>query len=458
MKGTVASLLDRVSRTLSRYNMLPRGSRAGVAVSGGADSVALLFLLKELSHDMEIELVALHLNHCLRGAESDQDAAFVGGMALDAGLAFHGESQAVANLDSNLEQAARNARLDFFRRAMRELNLQRVATGHTLDDQAETVLLRLARGSGWGGITGVLPITAEGLVRPLLDIRRAELRAWLEARRIPWREDSSNLDLSFSRNKIRQLAIPALEAATNPKAVESIGRLAAIAYEEEAFWRDLVEAAFRRLCPGEAPFVVQAADLAALAPALARRLVRRVLQEVSGSLRRFTLEHADHVLELAHAERGHGRLKLPGVDVRRSFGELQFAAAGIEADPPAVEIRGAGIFPWPSCSLRLQVVDKKEDRVEPGDLIDASRLTFPLKLRAWRPGDSYVPRGKAVPRTLKEMFQKARIPSWNRRTWPIIEGGDLVVWSRRFGPADWAAAGEGHGEILRVTEIEEPRK
>jgi len=181
-------VLDRIARTIDRYHMFSPGQRVGVAVSGGADSVCLLHALVELAPRWALKLSVLHLDHRLRGSESERDAEFAGDMAARLGLAYQGEQCDIARLRSetgdNLEQQARQARREFFLRFVHQGLLDRVALGHTRSDQAETVLLRFLRGSGTAGISGILPVTAEGFVRPLLEIDREEARRWLRERNI----------------------------------------------------------------------------------------------------------------------------------------------------------------------------------------------------------------------------------------------------------------------------------
>ena len=196
-------VLDRVSGTLSRYNMCAPGQHVAVAVSGGADSVCLLYLLHELAASLGITLSVAHLNHKLRGAESDGDAEFAKQLAENLRLPFHYKEVEVSSIEGNLEQASRDARHRFFD----ALQADRIATGHTQTDQAETVLYRLLRGSGTAGLASVLPVAGRR-IRPLIDCTRDEVREYLASFRIPWREDSTNSDISYARNYIRHQILP----------------------------------------------------------------------------------------------------------------------------------------------------------------------------------------------------------------------------------------------------------
>jgi tRNA(Ile)-lysidine synthase len=292
----VHELAERVLRHIRQEELLRAGDRVGVAVSGGIDSVALLRLLVELRHELGIVLSVVHFNHKLRGAESDADQEFVAGWAREHGLEFYCAGGDAAKLSaeehSGLEAAARELRYGFFgdllgagngaeigieqdvpqglkpgsvedhhgtaeavgfQRQNRHRVLTRIATGHTLDDQAETVLMRLIRGTGLRGLGGIYPrIVVEHdvedaggevhgeIVRPLLGLRRRELETYLADVKQPWREDSSNADSRFTRNRVRTLVLPLLEREFNPALVESLANLAEIARDEEDFWENEV--------------------------------------------------------------------------------------------------------------------------------------------------------------------------------------------------------------------------
>ncbi|MBI5085614.1 MAG: tRNA lysidine(34) synthetase TilS [Acidobacteria bacterium] len=456
-------LQQLVAGTLSRFHMLPPDARVGVADSGGADSVCLLHLLHRLAPDLGISLHVLHLDHCLRGEESCADAQFVAGTAGDLGLPCTVEQRLVAEDGGNLEEDARHARHDFFHRMMQAHGLQRVATGHTLSDQAETVLFRILRGSGPGGLAGILPVTAEGLVRPLIEAGRDEVRQWLQSEGIHWREDSSNLDARFARNRIRHELLPEMLRHVHPGAAQALARLASIAGEEEDYWRPLV--ATELAGAGEGPVVLETGSLGFLHPALARRVVREALRRAAGSLRGVSLEHVEAVLALARQQPGRGRLALPGITVQRSFNWLRLAGAG-DLPPADWQISLSGPGPAGAGAVRLEVTEKqtlslpepeRSDSLynEVSHRLDARVVSFPLLLRNWRAGDSYQPLGRLRPVKLKEMFHEARVPSWKRAGWPMVVWKDRIVWSRKFGVAAWAAAGAECRSVLCVREVGE---
>ena len=243
------ALEQRVLDFIRRSRMMSAGDRVGVAVSGGADSVALLRLLESLRHELGVTLLVLHLDHMLRGTESDADARFVEELARASGPEYikAREDVRAAATDNglNLEEAARRLRYGFFERVLADQRAARIAVAHTADDQAETVLGHIMRGTGLTGLASIYPIVESpsggSIVRPLLQIRRHELRDYLQARRQEWREDATNMDQTRLRARIRAQLVPVLERDFSSGIVQHLGDLARFAREEESFWSALVE-------------------------------------------------------------------------------------------------------------------------------------------------------------------------------------------------------------------------
>lgn len=419
--------------------MAPEGARLGVAVSGGADSVALLDILGRLGYRLHI----LHVNHQLRGRESDEDEQFVRQLGQQRGIPVEVLRAPPPSSGENLEQALRRIRYAFFDQARRNLGLDRVATGHTLSDQAETVLLRLVRGAGVQGLCGIHPVTHRGIIRPLLETGRDDVRSYLRQRELPWREDSSNDDLQLERNRIRREILPRIREALNPRVEEALARAAALAWEDEHEWQRRTGQAVEELGPLRIPLVVEAAWLRGLGPALGRRVIRRLLAEAAGSDRRLTMRHMDAVWRLAAAPEGSGRLRLPGAEAWRSLGWIRFGPAGWKSSPAPTEAvletwGEARLGGWSLLVSQSPPSDAAACYAEISEL-DGAAAAFPLKLRFRRPGDRFQPAGREAPAKVKELLQRAGIPSWERDEWPMVESGGRLAWCRGFGAAAWAA-------------------
>ncbi len=482
-------LEKRVFHFIREMGLLSPGDRVGVAVSGGADSVALLRILHGLREKLGVTLLVVHFDHCLRGEESDADAEFVAGLARGYGLQFVIDREDVAGVAKrnkwNLEDAARRLRYAFFERTVRDRRATRIAVAHTADDQAETVLGHLLRGTGPTGLAGIYPV-AGFVVRPLLRVRRHELRDYLRAAGKSWREDSTNLDLQRLRARIRSRLLPLLEREFSPRIAERLAELARLSREDNEFWTALTESRFDALVArDEHGLSIRAADLLepmalrAATPAdkpprsaqglplqaLTERLIRRLYQELRGSREGLAARHVEQVIRLAAVSGGGHRVELPGgAFVEKDFGKLTFAIQsqrGRERRPiggsqQSVTFSYPIELPEHGCAdvsvpelqrrFRLKVIDWTcaERETSTGcTALDAALLRMPLILRNWRPGDAYRPLGRRQIHKLKQMFVEGRIPVRDRAAWPVLESAGRVVWARGMAPARDFCAGEG---------------
>jgi tRNA(Ile)-lysidine synthase len=468
-------MLNRVAEFITRRRMFEPGHRVGVAVSGGADSVFLLHALRELGPSWDLHLSVIHIEHGIRGPASIADAEFVRQLAAALQVPFHFHQADVPAIDGNLEEAARKVRQGFYTELIASGVVDRVATGHTRSDQAETVLYRILRGSGLTGLSGILPVTGEGTVRPLLEIDRGEIETWLNGHGIPWREDETNRDRTYARNRLRHEILPLLREAFNPQLDNALSNLATLAQDEESYWQSEFP-----LCqspwPNPQALVLPVSQLADIAPALARRRIRHTIAAVKGDLRGIEFDHIERVLEMARSSGGHDRFQAPGLDVCRSFDLIRLAPAGTAAPddnpdfaipvpvPGSVELPGAGI------RITLQVLEKEGPSLyQPTasgpcatvvNELDWRRFSGgrgapSLELRNWRPGDQYRRIGQSKPEKIKFFFQEARIPLWERGIWPIITYNETIVWARRFGAAAEYATGPETRSVLRVAETKD---
>jgi tRNA(Ile)-lysidine synthase len=486
---------QRALRIIREEKMFRPGDRVGVAVSGGSDSVALLRLLDGLRKRLGITLLVVHFDHCLRGAESNADAAFVSELArrLALDIALDREDVAVAAKHKwNIEDAARRLRYAFFERVVREGKATRIAVAHTADDQAETVLAHLLRGSGPAGLAGIYPV-AGTIVRPLLWCRRESLRKYLRELKQEWREDTTNRDVRRLRARIREQLLPLLERDFSPQVATRLGRIARLSREEEEFWAALVEDRFRALVRSkDGAFAIRTRDL--LAPldvsphafdqraqptgetptplrTLTERLIRRLYQRVSGSMQGPTAERVEQVIHLAAESMSGRQIELPGgVRVERDFEDLIFSRANARAQRHETGARphtyqyvvtlpnhGATTVSVPELKrcFHLKVIDwpgAQRDTKRECAALDANLLRAPLILRNWRPGDAYRPRGWRQAQKLKRMFLAKRIPVRERAGWPVLESGGRIVWARSMPAADECCAGVGTSVAVLIEE------
>jgi len=445
----------------------------GVAVSGGADSVALLLLLLELREKLGVVLSVVHFNHKLRGKLSDADEKFVANLAAKHELTFHIGHADVAEKakreKANLEDAARRARYAFFAQVVDQGHVNCIAVAHTADDQAETVLLHILRGTGLAGLGAIHPVAGH-IVRPLLDLRRAQLRAFLKSRKQAWREDVTNRDVTKMRARIRKKLLPLLEKQFQPAVVEHLATLADLAREDEAFLHAITQERLAALAEKQPDGIrVKAGDLLQpykeMTPALSKALTTRLVRQIVGSVKarggQLTAQHVGAILALASHGQSGKSLPLPGgVEVRRERDTLVFltgtnftGTSGEEKTAPRefshhIDLARAETtvsVPRLGCAFRLRVIDwpvKRGETIQRGAVLDRDRLLLPLVLRNWQPGDALHLLGRQRAHKLKRLLNEKRVSRWERDGWPVLTSGGIVAWARGFPVAAEFAADE----------------
>jgi tRNA(Ile)-lysidine synthase len=461
----VHSVTERVQAYSQRHNLLKAGDRVGVAVSGGVDSVALLRLLLELQKEMGLVLHVVHFNHKLRGADSDGDENFVAGLARRLNLEFHCASEDVARLagteKGGIEAGARASRYQFFRKLLSSDSLDKIVTAHTLDDQAETVLLRIARGAGSRGLAGIYPrlsvpssrSSEKAIVRPLLAVQRKQLESYLHEIGQVWREDKSNRDLRFARNRVRHGVLPRLERALNPSVRESLAEAAEIARAEEDFWQVEVEKLLPEIWHCENNLKVARLNQLPLA------VQRRVIRAAAGTLK-LSLEfaHVEEILAVAHGNRKSANLS-EGWRADRNKTSVVFCQPN-KADETVQDyayfLSIPGHVTVPEAGVRFEatlVRTSEKAEYNRGNSLDPAKLSGNLQIRNWRAGDRYTPAHSKSPKKVKELLQKRHITGNERKLWPVIVSGDEIIWLRGFKvPAKWQPA-EGAAEALLIQEL-----
>jgi tRNA(Ile)-lysidine synthase len=469
------SLAARVLDTIRRHALMRRGDRVLVALSGGSDSVALLRVLRELEAAGELAVAGVaHLNHGIRDAAQD-DEQFCRGLAASMSLPFRSDRVDVpalaARLELSVESAGRRARYELFERVAAELAADVVATGHTRDDQAETFLLRLLRGAGSRGLAGIRP-RAGRVVRPLLDVRRGELRAYLAELGQPFREDETNSDRAIVRNRVRAELLPLLARDYSPGIADVLAREAEVArldedrLHEEAI--DLLDSIVLRSEAGnsnaEDAVELDADGLRALHPALGTRVVRLALERVApGQFVGF--DHVERVLELAR-DASHGSKKraraLPGLQAERQGDRVVLSRPPAEAEPFANSFRVSLSIPgevllipqgWAVSATWCTEVDRSgqggwhlgcNDTSHLTQPVAADGVTLPLVVRSRQPGDRLRPLGMGGrEKKLQDVLVDRKVARGERDSLPlVVDSADNIVW----------IVGVSVAEDFRVTE------
>jgi len=433
-------LRKKVWRYIREHALCAPGDTLIVAFSGGADSTALLDILAHLP-GYELKLVVAHLNHLLRGEESEADEFFAREAAGRYGCSF-----ALARVDVaaragqaglSLEEAGREVRYAFLREVAAKHAAAAVAVGHHRGDQAETVLLRLLRGAGGSGLSAMRPKSAAGMiVRPLLTLRRPEIEAYLRKGGLTWREDSSNADGRFLRNRIRHELLPYLESCGQDIEERLCRTAEALAADEEVLEAAAAEAFTRAVAVTASGAEADTGVLCREPAALRKRLYRQAIQVVKGDLRRISFTHLAAIDKLVFASRPNSELILPDdIRVIRAYRSLRFTRQHEEtmSAGSALFIGRPGDYLLP-CGGRL-LIEEHAGPLAAGHAagpdmlaVQAGLLQFPLTVRYFSDGDRFIPLGMSSRKKLKNLFIDRKVPLSARSRIPLLIDRGEIVW------------------------------
>ena len=464
-------LLKGVERQLKELEPSLTRSPIVVAVSGGPDSLALLLLLAQLKENLGLTLHVAHLDHGLRGAEARDDALFVketaGSLGLPATLGAADVKSHMAGRGLSPEEAAREVRYAFLARVAAEQGAASIALGHTADDQAETVLMHVLRGSGLTGLAGMSPLSyrpsAEGqervaLLRPLLDVTRDETAAYCRWKGVTPREDATNRSLEFTRNRTRLELLPLLRDY-NPRIREALLRLSsAAAHDQDYILGEAVQALGKLTTSEEWGVSIERKGFAELHPALKRRLLRLVYQEVTGSPDGLEHSHVEEMVKLSDGGAGRS-VDLPGgLIFSVGYDSLSLALnAGGASGPPALTGERPLSVPGRTCihgwNVTARLLPYGGEPPEAGAYtaaLDAERVGRALSVRGRRPGDRFTPLGMTGSKKLQDFMVDARIPAEARDGVPLVVSEEGIVWVVGHRIAHWARVTEDTREILSL--------
>lgn len=463
----VKTFLEKVYRTLTKYEMVARGDRIIAGVSGGPDSMAMLYTLFLLQERWEGSLVVAHFNHRLRGEESDAEAIFVQQTAHRLHLPYVDTQQDISVYAKkhhlSLQTAARELRYQFFQEILLQQQAQKIAVAHTACDQAETLLITLLQGTARSGLRGILPQREDRVIRPLLEVTREEIEDFLAEAEIAYVLDPSNTKLVYLRNRVRHHLLPFLQKHYHPQVPARLQRLATLLQEEEmwlaqettrAYGQALRTATAHRL-------TFDLAALQSLVPALLRRVLRQGAQQIGGG--RLTAFHLMRIASLVTTGKEGQALHLPGqMTVRRNAHTLSLLKAEAVDEPLPIpqklRVPGETLLPWCNLTLHTQLRHREKGEaiafVPDQELLDYRQTGNKLWVRTWQEGDRFTPLGMRQSKRLSRFFIDEKIPRSLRKRIPLLttapQGGEVLsVIGKRI--ADRVKITPETREILLIT-------
>jgi tRNA(Ile)-lysidine synthase len=450
-KRTKPALLNRMIRTIREHRLFESGQHLLVAVSGGPDSMALLSLLADLAPAWHLTLTVIHFNYGLRGTESDGDEAFVSSFCRARNIPCIVRRPVLSKRPrvSSLQALARWARYGAMKSLAHEIHADRIVTGHTANDQAETMMMWMLRGAGLTGLAGMPFIREEIIVRPLLRTTREEVLDYLKQERVSWRQDSSNVKNLYRRNRIRRELLPVMASIT-PSIVRLLERQADLLRADEFYLEQVVDQLYRTCVTVDADGAQQfdGKGFAGLSAALQRRLIRRMLKATHAEGWAPASRMVEDVLRFVQSQSKGRRLSLRTAEVTRERGEIfvirgkgqgrereGMAASSHRALTVSMSVPSTVYWPGTQQEIHVQVITKQSAepllQLQARDcaLFDADRLSEPLVIRSWQPGDRMYPNGMGgKSKKLQDLFTDMKVNRLERSRIPLLVAPEGILW------------------------------
>lgn len=474
----------KVRQVFLEHKWVKPRERILVAVSGGADSVFLMNVLKQLSESMEFELVVAHIQHGLRGKESEEEEQFVAALAKEWGLPFYCKEvkvkEGILSSGKSLQVVARDLRYQALAELSQELGIYLVATAHHADDQAETLIQRFLRGSSLDGLGGihlerswpyVLPERYPlRLIRPLLPFSKQEILQSMKSEGILYRNDSSNASTKYFRNKIRLHLLPILKEDYNAGIVETLGQTAILLQDENQYLNEQASIAFKEVVEKEEHhFKLDKTRFCKFPVALQRRVIKLILYYLVPDFPEWKFTHIENVRELIQEDNPHAKYHLPlGIRVKRIYNSIHIGFMKTELSgeeerivPGSYRIEIPGITYIDSLHLKVhtEVLDASgiDDSLRGKDAT-SSQIWFDydclnsssLYIRVKRPGDRIKLLGMSGNKKIKGLLNEAKIPLDSRENWPVLVKGDTILWAIGLRRSDACLVNHKTKRILRI--------
>jgi tRNA(Ile)-lysidine synthase len=434
--------IGKIKRTIKKHCMLESGEKIVVGVSGGPDSMALLFVLHQMQENYNLQLQVAHLNHGFRGKEAARDARFVQDMAQGFGLPCEIKFFDVPSFKKrgtlSSQEAARVVRYQFLEGVMKSCNASKIALGHTADDQAETLMMWLLRGTGLKGLGGMPPVRGGIIIRPLIETTREEIETFLKEKRIPFVVDSSNQNADYLRNKLRHQLFPLLKEHYNPQLVKSLVQTASILRIDNEYLEYKTKAILDSIIISHdsTSAVIDSTGLLALPGAIQLRCLRSVLEKVKGNLKRISSTHLNDILKIVLNDKPYKVLQLPeGISVEKSYQQLKLTRHQntplpfhycITALPDCVRIEEIGR------EMNFEIMEGNDYAGIANNAcvacLDEGKVVMPLTIRNVKPGDRFQPLGMQCEKKIKDFFIDEKVPLTERKRIPLVLCNEVVVW------------------------------
>lgn len=453
------SVFKRFLNYCKDHALLNSGDKILLALSGGADSVALLHFLIKCRSELRISILAVHINHNLRGEESDKDETFCKNLCQNLGVPIIIRKLDFDNLQ-NLENSARHQRFEIFNRLLKLYQFSKIATAHHKNDQTETLLMNMFRGTGMGGMSGIKPISAN-VIHPMLCLSKAEITDYLCQKQIPWREDLSNANTSFRRNLVRHEIIPIIEKKINPSLIDTMSRQAEIFRKNDEYLRSVCHTKEKRITIDSSPeaILLDIAKLQRLADTEQFYILRSVYAKFAKTEADFYYHTLEEILRLCHSEGSKHIVLAHDITITKRYNELCFAKSSEHSsEKPSIlhieEDRSLALHMDHRFTFKQLKVMPKESESQEGwhhELLDMDKVVLPLYIRSREDGDRFVPLGMKHSKKLKEFFIDEKVPKYERDRVPLIFDQEKLIWVVGYRLDDRVRCDDKSTRYLHIT-------
>lgn len=455
-------MIDEVLSTIKENNMFNVGDKVIVAVSGGPDSISLLHILYTLREKLGISLVVTHVNHCLRDKEADEDEDYVRNFCKRLDIECYVKRSDVHKISVekgiSTETAGREVRYDFFQEVLKKTHGNKIALAHNCNDQAETVIMRIFRGTGLEGLSGIRPVRDNIYVRPLINIERGKIEYYCRENKLNPRIDKTNLENIYTRNKIRLELIPYIEKNFNPDIIQSINRLSHTIENDDNYIKAVASKIFDKSCELKNGKVIIRSEAFKEHNAILTRIIRMALKKVVGSLYNFDKKHIYDVITLQEGTTGKTIMLPSGVRARNNYEDVQLYLNEVSTEKDTSEytlvLNYENNLPLIGLNISLRVINSKEKvNFKEGELIkyfDYDKIKKDVKLRYRKDGDRFTPLGMKESKKLKDFFINLKVPKEKRDRIPLILFNDEIAWIVGYRISDKFKIDEFTKNILQI--------
>jgi len=425
-------MLKKVQKTIEKHNMLQKGDKVIAALSGGADSVALLDALCSFKDEYSLEIYALHVHHGIRGEEADEDCAFCMELCNKMGVEFFIKQYDIPELTEELgmseEEAGRYARYEAFDELCVLLGADKIAVAHNMNDNAETVIMNLSRGTGMKGLCGISPVR-DNIIRPLIDVSRDEIEKYLAERNITYRTDSTNLEDDYTRNRIRHNVLPLLENEVNEGAVSNIVKTAKMLSEEEDFIESYAKECYEKciLSESEDKIELDAEKFLSVHSAIKKRMARIAFEKLSGRMKDVTNQHIESIVDIFEGETGRS-ISLPyAIKAEKSYNTLILKKISEEMSDFCYVLGEEETY-IKECGIYVSVSEKVSENVDEYRYFDSEKIGKEFFVRNRRDGDRLTINKDGRSKKIKDILIDLKIPREEREKTPVIGTEKGVLW------------------------------